>query len=341
MHLWQRRSDRPHQRLVIGLVADGLTTHCLGRECRLVILTPDNFPRLLATQSIDLLFVESCWQGHRNAWKYQVAAYPDHPERSNRNLRSLLACARQHGIPAVFWNKEDGVHFDRFIDSARLFDRVLTVDQHCVPRYQRHLPAHARVATLPFPIQTDTHCFRGFRFRYRCANFIGSYSTHIHSDRRTWQHMAFGACLGAGLGLTVFDRNSDRKSPRYRFPPELVSQARPAIPHRRTARVYRSYCASLNVNTIADSPTMYSRRLVEIMACGGIAVSSPALSIDRLFPGLVHVVRNSGEAGALFARLRRDGPSSDDLERAREAARHVTSHYSWRRALTWLVDWAR
>jgi spore maturation protein CgeB len=73
---------------------------------------------------------------------------------------------------------------------------------------------------------------------------------------------------------------------------------------------------------------MFSRRLVEILACGGIAVTTPAQSVDRLFAPYCHVVRSEDEARELFARLKR-GPSADDLARAEAGARHVQQHHTW------------
>ena len=97
----------------IGLVADELTRSCLHHECTVIDLAPSNFGVLLKRERPDLVFVESAWDGLHNAWKYQIASYPSHPQRSNASLRQLVAHARDLGIPTVFWNKEDGVHFDR------------------------------------------------------------------------------------------------------------------------------------------------------------------------------------------------------------------------------------
>ena len=83
-------------------------------------------------REINFLLVESAWQGYKNRWKYKIASYPDVPKRNNHALRRLVERAKDKGIPTVFWNKEDGVHFDRFINSAKLFDHVFTVDENCM-----------------------------------------------------------------------------------------------------------------------------------------------------------------------------------------------------------------
>jgi spore maturation protein CgeB len=314
-------------RLRIALVADELTRIGLQPDCELRNLTPLNWRWLLRTWRPDIVLVESAWAGVRNSWKYCIASYPDVPRRSNRKLEQMVAFARGRGIPTVFWNKEDGAHFDRFIKSACLFDHVLTVDENCLPRYRAMLPPAATVGTMMFPVQPLHHAFTGFRFETRRANFLGSYSHHIHDRRRERQRLLFEPAAGI-LGLTVFDRNSDRSSANYRYPQLAGMEVRPVVPVDRTGAIYREFVASLNVNTVEDSPTMISRRLMEIMACGGIAVTTPALSIERHFAGLVLAIDSEAEATEQFERLRH-GPSADDLERARAAADLVAREHTW------------
>ncbi len=317
----------------IGMVTDSLTGCCL-RGCQ---LPPWFGATILRIRKCRLLFVESAWNGWHSLWKYRIAAYPDHPERNNHRLVSLVRRAGKLGIPTVFWNKEDGVHFDRFIDSARWFDHVFTVDANCVPRYQAVMGARASVHVLPFAVNPAIHAFTGFHFRYHRASFIGSYSAHIHPRRRERQTTLFAAASESGLGLTVIDRNSGRGNSVYRYPALPGQDILPAVPYPETARVYKDYLVSLNVNTVEDSPTMYSRRLVEILACGGIAVTTPALSVDRLFKDYCHIVSSREEALELFARLRH-GPSPRDLERARAGADYVARNHTWERRLKFIAD---
>lgn len=318
--------------LRLALVSDEITRSCLVHECEIIDIPARNFRAILRDQKPDLLLVESAWHGINSSWRFKIASYPGHIFRSNRALRKLVACARDLGIPTIFWNKEDGVHFHRFIDSARHFDHVFTVDANCIERYRAVMGADASVHVLPFPVQPAIHNFTGFDFKYHDANFVGSYSHHIHDRRRAWQDMVFNAAMTTGLGLTVYDRNSDRPSTIYRYPDLPGMIVRPAVPPTQTARIYKDHLVSLNVNTVADSSTMCSRRLVEILACGGIAVTSAARSVDALFKDYCHVITQEEEARELFARLRH-GPSAQDLERAEAGAAYVLREHNWARRL--------
>lgn len=276
---------------------------------------------------LSFLLVESAWSGRWNSWEYKIASYPDVPSRNNQALRRLVTKAREKGIPTVFWNREDGVHFERFIDSASLFDVVLTVDENCIPRYRERLGPQVKLGVLPFAVQPAIHHPVEAEPRLRRANFVGSYSHHIHDRRRHWQDLLFNAA--EPLGLTVYDLNSGRKADRYRFPPMPWMEVRPAVRYEKTADIYRQHAVSLNVNTIEDSASMYSRRLVEIIACGGLAITNPTPSVSRYFADYCTVVHNAEEARDVMARIARDGLSRQDRERARAGAEYVRQHHTW------------
>ncbi|MBB3015426.1 glycosyltransferase [Cupriavidus alkaliphilus] len=229
------------------------------------------------------------------------------------------------------------MHFDRFIESARLFDHVFTVDSNAISRYKAVMGRDASVHPLMFAIQPKTHGFTGFNFKYRRANFVGSYSSNNHPKRRRWQDCLFEAACSSGLGLTVIDRNSSRKAEHYRYPFLHGLEVLDAVPHADTARIYRDFLVSLNVNTVDDSPTMFSRRLVEILGCGGIAVTNPTPSVNAMFGEFCQVVEDIEEAYELFARLR-DGPSQQDLERARAGAEYVAKHHTWAHRLKQIAE---
>lgn len=276
----------------------------------------------------DLLLVESAWQGLRNSWKFKIASYPDYPKRNNSKLKKVVSYARDLNIPCVFWNKEDAVHFERFISSASLFDNIFTVDVRCVDWYRERINHPVKVAPLMFAVQPNNHNFTGFEERFNRANFVGSYSRHLHDLRRERQDMLLSAASET-LGLTVYDRNSDRKSGNYRYPDYSDIEVKARVSHEKTADIYKNYLVSLNFNTVDDSETMFSRRLIEIIACGGLAVSTPALSIDKHFKDFCYIVDSREEAIDLFGRLQ-SGYNLADIDMMRSGADFVAKNYTYR-----------
>ncbi|MDO1752457.1 glycosyl hydrolase family 1, partial [Escherichia coli] len=70
-------------------------------------------------RQFDLIFVESAWEGNEGQWSRGIGHYSD---EESADLRGLLNLAKELGVPTVFWNKEDPVHFARFAPNAALFD---------------------------------------------------------------------------------------------------------------------------------------------------------------------------------------------------------------------------
>ncbi len=322
--------------LRIALISDELTFASLDAECKsrceVRQLTPFNTAWNLRVWRPDLLLVESAWEGKRQAWKFKIASYPEHPKRNNAKLRRAVELAQDLNIPTAFWNKEDSVHFDRFIDSAKLFEHIFTVDENCVPMYRKLAPAATSVQPLMFAVQPSIHHFNGRNARHQRACFLGSYSRHIHPRRRHWQHLLFETA-SRELGLTVYDRNWRRSSANYRYPGHIELELKDGVPYDGTADVYRDYLISINVNTVEDSPTMFSRRLIEIIACGGLAATNPSRAVETLFAEYCHVVRNKDEAAGLFRRLKLDGTSRTDREMAAAGADYIAKNHTWTQRL--------
>ena len=327
-------------RLKLALITDHFTARCLFEECRIRQVTPNNYHDVIGSWRPDLLFVESVFHGVGGCWRYRIAKQPKYIRLTKpKKIFNVVKFARAKGIPTVFWNKDDGAFFEAFIDVARGFDYIFTTDIECIERYRRHVPPHVPVHTLTMPYQPVYHNFTGFNFTRNEACFMGSYYRRILNDRRRFLDMVFDTCDETNLKINVFDRNQGRLSRHFefRFPQKKQLQLHNKVPHRETAKIYKSHAISLNVNSVTDSPTMYSRRLLEILACGGIAVTNPSQAVEKYFSDYCHVVNTREEARGLFSRLRH-GPSRQDKERAGAGARYVRDHHTWSHRLDELCD---
>lgn len=328
--------SKNNKSIKVAIISDGLTSLALDESiAKIFQVKKGNWLQLLKIFKPNLILVESAWSGYKNDWRYKIAKYPGYPERSNLELCKLLELADKHNIPAVFWNKEDGAHFNRFIDSASLFKYILTVDENCVERYRSILDSRVKVGVLPFAVQPKFHYPTFLPPRYNQSLFIGSYSHHIHDARRNWQDMAFTAA--SPYGLTIVDRNSKRKSDVYRYPDLPNMTIKSAVPYDQTGELFRQYSHCLNVNTVTDSPSMFSRRLIEIMACGRLAVTNPSLSISTRFEGMCKVIDSKEQADELFAQLSR-GYTKQQIEMMRYASDHVLKNYNYDQWIKRIVE---
>lgn len=287
-------------------------------------LAPRGWQRALAARPPDFLFVESAWQGLENRWAERIAY---HEPRADNPIFAVIDYCRERQIPTVFWNKEDPPHYQRFIDLARRFDIIFTTDANCVERYRKDAP-HARVGVLPFAAQPAIHnpverhrfphlgdvCFAG-----------GWYAQHPerHADARRLLEAA------RRHDLVIYDRHAN--NPKMRYPPEFDRYVRGALGYRETIERYRQFHVFLNVNSVQDSPTMLSRRVLEILACGTPVVSGYSLAIERLFGDLVPMPRTDEETRAVLDRLITDEHARDRL--VIPAQREIFGHHTVRHRL--------
>lgn len=276
--------NRPGLR--VAVVLDGFTELALRYEWEQVRVTPSGWHEELAGDPPALLFVESAWNGNGGAWRLAMST-----ERGpSEELQALVAWCREEGIPTVFWNKEDPPNYDRFIETAKLFDQVFTVDADRLPAYRRDL-GHERVALLPFGAQPRIHTpiVRGSG-RVREVAFAGSYFAEKHPERR--EQMDYVLDPVRDLGLHIYSRmqGGDR---RYRFPSRYHGNLVGSLPYERMLAAFTQYKVFLNVNSVTQSPTMCARRLFELSAAQTAVVTAPAASVPNFFGDDLTVVHDA------------------------------------------------
>jgi hypothetical protein len=107
------------------------------------------------------------------------------------------------------------------------------------------------------------------------------------------------------FGLEIFDRNYG--TGKFEYPPELRKFVIGSLPYRDLCAKYKEYRVFLNVNSVSDSPTMFSRRVFELLACGTPIVSTYSKGIEDLFGrDIVSFVASEEEARKAIGDLMND-----------------------------------
>lgn len=294
------RDEAPHGRAIsdlrIGLVADEFTTKTLQRAARIVVLEREGFEAQLRDGDLDLVLLESAWSGNDGQWHRGVGFYS---EEEDESLARLLQNCRDLGIPTLFWNKEDPVHIERFRRTGARTDHVFTTDADMIGEYLKE--AHAledgaavTASSMPFyadpsvhnPLPSarpyeDTIAYAGTFYGERYAQR----SRQLEQLLRTAQEASEGA-------LAIYDRQLAVEDSPYRFPREFTTAVRGSLPYDEVLDSYKSHIANLNVNSVAESPTMFSRRVVEIAASGGVVMSAWSRGITETFAGQIPNTNN-------------------------------------------------
>lgn len=283
----------PEQNSKIRMMSifDEFSRECFAPVANLIEPRPDNWLPLLERDKPEFLFVESTWRGNKSTWQYRVAKYANPP---GQELTAMVAEFKARKLPTVFWNKEDPVHFDNFIHAAQEFDFIFTTAEEAIPRYAQR--SKAKIAVLPFAAEAGLHNPIGSGQRNEKVCFAGSFYANRFVERRDDQLMLLDAA--SHFDLDIYDRNAGANVAKdFCFPERFDRFIRGNLPYRDMNKAYRNYRVFLNVNSVIDSKTMFSRRVFELLACGTPVVSTISAGIEDMFGSdLVWMVKNETEA---------------------------------------------
>jgi len=282
-------------------------------------LSRANFISQLSTTNCSMLFLESTWNGNAGKWRGAMT-YDTHDHEQKLALKAAIQIAKAKNLRTVFYNKEDPMHFDRFLPIAAEADVILTSDSNCLESYREHFPDKT-VEVMKFAAPTATCNPSGapvFEDRQSVA-FAGGYYGENHDDRV--EQMDYMLPAIEALNGKIFDRHSKQPAERYRYPARYQSFCQPSIPYSKMITQYRQFKAFLNVNTIVSSPTMLSRRVYELLACGTPVISAPSAAIIEQFGDAVTVVETAEQAIGEARRLTSD--KHHWMKRSHLGYRHV------------------
>lgn len=261
-------------------IADEFTTRSFEPEFKTIKVSPDKWEEELVNAHPDFFFCESAWLGNNGLWTNKVGTGGP---RDNSILLELVQWCRERNIPTVFWNKEDPFHFNAFVETARHFDFVFTTDANSVAKYKED--GCQNVFTLPFAAQPKYHNPIEKYERENKVVFAGAYYGDKFPERtRAMDNMIE---ISGSHGIDIYDRNFNNPESPNQFPDRFKKHIVGTLKGDQIERAYKGYKVSLNVNSIVDSPTMFSRRVFEILASNTPVVSSESLGIETMLGDLV------------------------------------------------------
>lgn len=267
--------------LKVAGILDSFTSLNLSKECNLINFTPNNWLDIFQKEKPDILFVESAWRGNNDTWQYKIGKYAN---RNRNDLYKVIDYCNLNSIPTIFWNKEDPVHFKKFIDTATIFDYVFTTDRDMISKYKEKLE---NVYTMPFAVQPKLHNPIKKIERVEGICFAGSYYDNRHEERRSDMENLLEICKN--YNLIIYDRNykSESTTSKTNFPKQFIENIAGYLKYDEIDKAYKGYKVMINVNSVKYSPTMFSRRVFEGLACGTPIVSTYSQGIKEMFGEIV------------------------------------------------------
>lgn len=315
--------SEPRDLLRVALIADEFTAAAFRAEYVTHELLATGIAQQLSSFRPDVIFVESAWRGADSQWRGKIHRTAE--QGPSRELVALARIARALSVPTIFWNKEDPIHTDGFLASARLFDKVLTTDVGCVQRYAAEFGDH-RCGFMPFTVQADIHNPIGSSAgpgRRLEVCFPGTWWAERYPERRAAQEDLLGVL--AQSGLVVYDRHFSESRADREFPARHLRSVHGSLPYSAALDAYKSFNFVLNVNSVLTSPTMLSRRAIEAAASGAIVVSSPSEAVDNSLSGFAVTASTGQDAAGAVERLSRQ--PLDRAIRQHQAVRHTHRNF--------------
>ena len=302
-----------HARLAslrVGLIADEFTSQTLSASVQTVPLDRDGWRDQL--DGLDLVFIESAWSGNGGQWHRGVGYYSDEehrrprrPARRDPRARHPDGLLEQGGPRPLRALRAHGGTVRPRLHDRRQHGRAATSRRGWARCARRR-----RCRSTPSPAST-TRCRAAARSSRRVA-YAGTY----YGERYAKRSAELSRLLEAArpFGLAIYDRQLAVPDSPYHFPPAFRRDVRGSLPYDEVIDSYKAHVANLNVNSVADSPSMFSRRVVEVAACGGVVLSGPGRGIEETFGS---AIPSTGDT-ATWRALLRDW-SIDPQARLREA----------------------
>ncbi|WP_181917351.1 glycosyltransferase [Virgibacillus dokdonensis] len=271
------------ENLKVVCILDEFSYQCFNSEANFYQLSYKSWKEQIDDLNPHFLFVESAWLGENEEWRYKLINLQN---QKDPQITKLVNYCKSKSIPTVFWNKEDPPNFDRFIETAKLFDYIFTTEVNVIDRYKQ-IVGHNNVQALPFAAQPTIHNPVNVTVKDKSnVAFAGTWYANRHFERQTEMNNLLSPARN--YNLEIYDRFYDfTDNNNYKFPDIYREFIVGKLDYEDMIKAYRLYSVFLNVNSVSNSETMFSRRVFEILASGTNVISSYSLGIEKLFKDIV------------------------------------------------------
>lgn len=314
------------KQLRISSIMDEFTYKSYKDECEIDQLSIYTWEKQLKAFKPDIVFIESAWRGFNDEWDRKVATL-------SNELMGIIKWCRVNNVPTIFWNKEDPIHFQTFLNLAKEVDFVFTTDVDCIERYKTFL-SHKHVYWLPFAAQPRVNNPIEKYKREDAFCFAGAY--YVKYPERTADLNNFVEVFSKSKPVVIYDRNYYKSDENYKFPPKFDCFIKGNLAYDEIDKAYKGYNFSINLNSIKQSQSMFARRVFEVLASNTILVSNYSKGLRLLFGELIY---SSDNADSIIKELNKGFENNVYFDYLKLCAlRKVMSEHTYSDRLHYIAD---
>lgn len=312
-------------------IADEFTTRSFEPEFNVIKVSPENWQKEVEGKDIDFFFCESAWQGNDGKWQYKIAEYN---KQDQTELLELLEFCEENKIPSVFWNKEDPVHYDRFINTAKKFNHIFTTDINTIDEYRKST-GHSNIYPLQFAAQPlYNNPLMKYEKRLEKCCFAGTYFQNRYPERQESTKNILRE--GQKYGLDIYDRNYLLDKEELKFPKEFDRNIKGTLKYYEIDKAYKGYKCLLNVNSVTESPTMFSRRVFEALASNTPVISTYSKGIANTFKDSIKVFKEEKYLVKYFENIMNNKQEFEKLKL--KGLREVMQFHTYKNRVEYLIN---
>lgn len=314
----------------VACILDEFSYESFKYEADFIQLGINNWKQLIINTPPHFLLAEAAWEGYNKEWINKIANL--HLSKDNTLLAIIKYC-NKNNIPTVFWAKEDPCDFKIFIEAAKHFDYIFTTDSNSIVKYKQLLN-HNNVFVLPFAAQPYLHNpINKDKEKIGKVAFAGGWYNKFPTRCKDTENILKPAFK---YNLAIYNRFYNRKLKSNSFPPEYTPYIKPSLSYKDIIKEYKKYEVFLNVNSIEDSPTMFSRRIFELLASGTPIISSYSQGIDNYFKDIVLLSNNKNDTEIYLDLLLNDKGKRDKLSVLGQ--REIFNNHTYSRRFNNILD---
>ncbi|RZU61546.1 glycosyltransferase [Zhihengliuella halotolerans] len=267
----------------VGIIADEFVFRSFDGLADFVQITPKNYEQHIA--EVDLLLVVTTWRGvDGSSW---VGLGSPGSQRRRILVDELIPAYRNADVPVIFYSKEDPPNYERFLPIAQACDVIFTSAMEKVLDYRRDCPSARFVDVLKFGVNPRHHSPIGSRpGQNDMAYFAGAWLPEKYPQRTSEGQRLLRGILEGGRRLALIDRYSDLKGtdPRYAYTSEFKYFLGHKRDHSELMSLQRISDMGINLNSVADSQTMFANRVLELQAAGALVFSTYNKGVNSDYP---------------------------------------------------------